>query len=163
MPRLDQSQAGFTLTEMLVSLAVASLLIVSVGQMFALSMRAYGRVSDTVERVRDYRALDRWLSVLEAADPERIEAVDGETLRLVRGVQSDLTMWFEEPGAVTVWLEHNGVTVRRDYPLSEAALMRIESGVLRLSEGDERMIASAPMVREAPFNCRYDTVAKRCR
>ena len=70
MKKTDQNQAGFTLTEMLLALAVASILIVSVGQLLSLTARAYHRVTGSVETLREYRSLDRFLSLLEAADSD---------------------------------------------------------------------------------------------
>ena len=163
MKKSDQSQAGFTLTEMLVALAVASTLIVSVGQLLSLTARAYHRVTGSVENLREYRSLDRFLSLLEAADRETgNHAPDGLELR--RGDRSVLRVILQSEGVAALKLRHNGVDLERNLALAEAAEWGQGDHVMTLAsaEGDQVLIAF-PRIREIAFNCRYDSVAKRCR
>ena len=163
MKKTDRNQAGFTLTEMLVALAVASTLIVSVGQLLSLTARAYHRVTGSVEALREYRSLDRFLSLLEAADSDAGSLAPDE-LELRRGAGSVLRVTLQPEGAAALSLTHNGVSLERDLAQTEAAEWSLGDHVTTLaSTQDHQVLIAFPRTREIPFNCRYDSVAKRCR
>jgi prepilin-type N-terminal cleavage/methylation domain-containing protein len=163
MKKTDPQEAGFTLTEMLVALAVASTLIVSVGQLLSVTARAYHRVTQSVETLREYRSLDRFVSLLEAADFERVEHAPSQ-LDLSRGAQSTLTVTVSPDATTNLSLTHNGVALERRYDSFPANEWAGSSHALTLTPlGGGRPLVTLPLLREAPFDCRYDSVAKRCR
>ncbi len=163
MKKTDLQEAGFTLTEMLVALAVASTLIVSVGQLLSVTARAYHRVTQSVETLRDYRSLDRFVSLLEAADSDRVEYAPSQ-LDLSRGAQSMLTITVLPDSEARLSLTHNGIVLERRYEGFPASEWAVSSQALTLSPlGGGRPLVTFPLLREAPFDCRYDSVAKRCR
>jgi prepilin-type N-terminal cleavage/methylation domain-containing protein len=163
MKKTDPQEAGFTLTEMLVALAVASSLIVSVGQLLSVTARAYHRVTQSVETLRAYRSLDRFASLLEAADFDRVEHTPSQ-LVLNRGAQSTLTVTVLPDAEVALALTHNGVALERRYAGILTSEWAGSSQALTLTPlGGGRPFVTLPLLREAPFDCRYDSVAKRCR
>ena len=163
MKKTDQNQEGFTLTEMLVALAVASTLIVSVGQLLSLTARAYHRVTGSVETLREYRSLDRFLSLLEAADSDA-GSLAPDALELRRGDYSVLQVALQPEGAATLSLTHNGVSLERDLVQIVAADWSFNDHVMTLASAqNNQLLIAFPRTREIPFNCRYDSVAKRCR
>lgn len=163
MKKTDPRQAGFTLTEMLVALAVASTLIVSVGQLLSVTARAYHRVTQSVETLREYRSLDRFVSLLEAADFDRVEHAPNQ-LDLSRGAQSMLTITALPETGTSLALTHNGVALERRYAGTTVSEWARSSQALTLTSlGGGRTLVTVPLLREVPFDCRYDSVAKRCR
>ena len=163
MKKTDPQEAGFTLTEMLVALAVASTLIVSVGQLLSVTARAYHRVTQSVELLRDYRSLDRFMSLLEAADSDRVE-LEPSQIGLSRGAQSMLTITVVPDAGADLSLTHNGVVLERRYGSFPANEWAGSSHAMTLiSVGGGGGLVTLPLLREVPFDCRYDSVAKRCR
>jgi prepilin-type N-terminal cleavage/methylation domain-containing protein len=163
MKKTDLQEAGFTLTEMLVALAVASTLIVSVGQLLSVTARAYHRVTQSVETLREYRSLDRFVSLLEAADFDRVEYAPSQ-LDLSRGAQSMLTIAVLPETGASLELTHNGVALERHYAGTTASEWAGSSQALTLTPvGGGDALVTLPLLREVPFDCRYDSVAKRCR
>jgi prepilin-type N-terminal cleavage/methylation domain-containing protein len=159
--------AGYTLTEILVALAVGSLLILGVGEITRLTARAYYRVTDTVSEVRAWRGLDRWLTLYANTDlevltvtPDAITGGRGESVTL----QASLLVDGEEP-VFSLELEQFGTPLERRFALAAVGQFEYDplAGLRFRTEGDDLTMVSVPIWREVPYNCRYDTVSKRCR
>lgn len=159
--------AGYTLVEILVALAVGSLLVLGVGEMTRLTARAYYRVTDTVSEVRAWRGLDRWLTLYANTDPEeltvtsnRIAGGRGESVTF----DASLLVDGEEP-VFNLALEQFGTPLERRFALAAAGQFEHDplAGLRFRTDGDDMTMVSVPIWREVPYNCRYDTVSKRCR
>ena len=162
------TSAGLTLTEMLVALAISSFLIVAVGELLRLSARAYMRVTQSVETLREVRSIERWLAVAREADPDLLE-VDQASLLIRRGDGLVLEAAFaEDPEtglALRMSLTRRWGATRRIHPIDLAGSFALEPDQLlsaELGHVDGWRVA-APIMREVPYDCRYDAVAKLCR
>lgn len=167
MTNSPPTDAGYTLTEILVALAVGSLLILGVGETTRLTARAYSRVTDTVSDMRAWRGLDRWLTLYANTDPD-VLTVTSDTVTGGRGesvvLNASLLVEADEP-VFNLDLEQFGIALERRFTLAAVGQFEHDprAGLRFRMHDDDVTMVSVPIWREVPYNCRYDTVSKRCR
>ena len=156
------SDAGFTLTELVVGLLVGSLLIVGLVELTHRYGQTTSDVRETVVGVRAGRSVESMLTLLERADPgslvvtsERIEAKIG----------ADQVSARLQPSPSGLALEWSSPDLNRsiDVPLGAKFEQRPDGLILLVVPSSQTPIAMATPRRELPFDCQFDTVTLECR
>lgn len=156
------AEAGFTLTEMVAALLVASMLMVGLGELTR-------RYATTMTRVRaieiDRRSsglLRDTLAELERADPDSVSVAPDRVSATIGGrdVDGRIDRGFGR-GAVLHWSSARQV---RDLQLPSDARFVLKAGRVSLLSGDDTVpLASVRPLRDAPFDCQFDTISRECR
>lgn len=154
--------AGFSLTELIAGLLVASLLMAGLVEI----IRRYARTTDTVRttaaELRSTQVASGLLEDIERLDPgslsvsrDRIEGMIGNNplnAEIVASATQTLLQWSSPRGERSVALP------------SGAHFQRLPSGAVALVTNDSSPpIALAYPRRTIPYDCQFDTVARECR
>ncbi|MGD2134112.1 MAG: hypothetical protein PVI23_15070 [Maricaulaceae bacterium] len=164
----DPPDAAFTLTEMAASLVVAAMLISGLAEITRQYARTFVEVSSELAETRSARLAQARFEQLERADPDSIVVRPDQVAVELGGVPFSLRLTDDASGGRAleqVADEAAGSALAFALSLDETA--RFEQGVdqaIRLWSGEDRppVVVVRPR-REAPFDCRYDAVARRCR
>lgn len=157
------SESGFTLTEMVAGLLVASLVVTGIVELTGRYATTSVRIREATKAIAGDRALAAIAPMLERADPrsvqlssDRIEARIGARTVTLELAQSTVT----------------GSTIRIGLAGQERMVELASSVWFQLSPGGEIQIMrddqSAPIValrpkRDVPYDCQYDVVSRSCR
>lgn len=159
----NPSEAGFTLTELVAGLLVASMLLTGIVELTRRYATTSVRMQTASEEIADIRVLDAMMRSVERVDPGTLDIsgvylsgkIGGSDLRIeIRHIQSEKSQITWSGPGVERTLEVGGkLEFRSDKPGS----------VLLVTEGSQPPLVSVRAMRDAPFDCRFDTVSRTCR
>lgn len=157
------SEDGFTLTELLAALVVASMLLAGLTELTRRYAMTSGRVKDAASEVRVSNLMQNALLELERADPASVE-VQALELNARIGAQELRARIAAGVGgrSLLTWTSPRG---ERQISLPPAAHFEEEPGgliVLRANSADPP-IASVLPKRTVAYDCKFDVVARSCR
>lgn len=168
-PPADPPDAAFTLTEMAASLVVAAMLVSGLAEITRQYARAFVDVRVELAATRSARIVQAELELIERADPDTLEVGTDRLAAALGGSELRIALRADRTAA---WLERAvddgdggvGVPVRRDLPAAVYRFERAPDGAVRLwGRAGLPPLGVARPRREAPYDCRYDAVARRCR
>lgn len=130
-------ERGFTLTELLVALVLASGILVGMAELSRQMVRSIGQIRSDIEQTQSLRRLNLIGELVSRADPEleQSQYLLGETSLLEQRV---------EDGAIEVRYFRDGQVIA-EWSISQASM------------------ASWNSWRTVEFDCSYDLIADRCR
>lgn len=155
-------EAGFTLTEMVAGLLVAAMLISGLAEVTRQFARASVHVRDDLASTRGVRAAEAAFLAIERVGPQDLLVTD---TRLIVDASSEDPIVFElrvgANGARTLVWADGARTARLS---ATARFDQDAGGVVRLWDAPDAppLLVARPR-REAPLDCRYDVVGRRCR
>ena len=158
----QNSEAGFTLTELVVGLLVGSLLIVGLVELTHRYGQTTSDVRVTVADARAGRSIESVLTLLERADPGSL-AVTSD--RIEAKIGADQVSARLEPSPSGLTLEWNSPDLNRSIDVPPEARFEQRPGgmILLVVPSSQAPIAMATPRRELPFDCQFDTVTLECR
>ena len=155
-------EAGFTLTELIVGLLVASMLIVGLVELTRRYADTSGDIRSTVADARASRVLSGLFAMLERADPGTLVVTPDRVEARVGGKDVRIQLEASSRGASLSWRSPD---FQRSIDLPSGARFERRSDalvVLRIP-GAEIPIAMATPRRNLPYDCLFDTVTLECR
>ncbi|MEY2757387.1 MAG: hypothetical protein RIR33_1165 [Pseudomonadota bacterium] len=153
--------AGFTLTELIAGLLVASLLIAGVVDIIRQYALTTQRVRVASVALRSHALVEGLMAQLARADPESLVVRDTEVRATIGTVPVSATL-SRGPGATTFAWSGPGVARAITLPAS----VRFENprpGVVTLAQTDAPPIATVRTRRTQVYDCQFDTVSLTCR
>jgi hypothetical protein len=157
------SQAGFTLTELVAGLFVASMLIVGLADITRRYAVTTVRMKEAAGDVRSTILLQAMMTDLERADAESLQlTVDTVSARIGASEVFGALKSGKGGGATLEWSGPSG-----DRSIALKHPVRFEQtpygAVLLIRKTDQTVMAFAKPTRTAPFDCQFDTVTRDCR
>ena len=154
--------AGFTLTELIAGLLVASLLMAGMVDIIRRYARTTDHVRSTTNELRATILADAFFSEIERIDPGTL-SVEALDLRAKLGGEP-VSGQIVSSGTTTA-LRWSSPIASRSITLPRGAhFVRLPSGAVAIvSEEDAPPIAIAIPRRTLPFDCQFDTVSRECR
>ena len=154
--------AGFTITELIAGLLVASLLMAGMVDIIRRYARTTEHVRGTTNELRTTILTDALFKEIERADPETLslsrlqiraklggEPIDGQ---IADSGKATTLRWSSPMGSRSIAL-----------PLG-AHFVSLSSGAVAIvGEEDKPPVAIAIPRRTLPFDCQFDTVSRECR
>lgn len=157
----SRGEGGFTLTELVAALLVASLLVVGIAELTHRYARTFVRVKADQTAANDRRTLGALLSDLVRAEPETL--VVSRTEIKARVGEQEIVGRIRQSYNHAV-LEWSSATQRRTMDLPRDAHFEKEASVVHLEGGaGGPPLAMVRIERDAPFDCQFDTIARACR
>lgn len=171
MPRIvsplpERSQisrdAGFTLTELIAGLLVASLLMAGMVDIIRRYARTTEHVRSTTNELRAAILADAFFSEIERVDPGTLSVAPLEIRAKLGGEPLNGQI---VPSGTTAALRWSSPVASRSISLPRGAhFVRLPSGAVAVvGEKDAPPIAIAIPRRTLPFDCQFDTVSRECR
>lgn len=160
-PEVDP-EAGFTLTEMIVGLLVASMLIVGLVELTRRFAQTSGDVRETVANTRTNRSIDGLFALLARADPEDLVVGPDRIEARIGSQEVKVRLQAHSEGMTLDWQSPD---LRRSLALPPGASFEQRPGglILLRTPASSTPIAMARPRRELPFDCQFDTVTLECR
>jgi hypothetical protein len=157
------ADAGFTLTELVAGLLVASMLIVGIADITRRYALTTARVKEAAAEVRTALLVQSLLADLERADPDSIE-ISADHLSAAVG-QEKIEAKLVRTGKATEHLEWTSPRISRSIRLPAGARLETnDTGAIILRAGpDAPPLAMVLPRRSIPFNCKFDTLVRKCR
>ncbi len=157
------NEAGFTLTEVVAALLVASMLIVGLADVTRRYALSSVRVKDAIADMRTNRLVASLMGELERADPDSLEVTPTRLFARIGSheVRAELTTRADRQR----WLEWTSPVITRSLRMPSAATFEmLPSGAVLLTaaKGEPPLAVVLPR-RQTPFDCRFDTVSRDCR
>lgn len=161
-PRLD-GEAGFTLTEMVAGLLVASMLIVGLADITRRYALTTMRVRDAGSEVRTAQIVGGLFSELKRIDPDSLE-LSSNRIEATLGSRP-ITARLEPPSNGARLLQWSSPAINRTVRLPQTARFELTplGAILLVADPAEPPLAIVTPVRTAPFDCQFDTVTRACR
>lgn len=161
-PRSETSEAGFSLTELIAGLLVASLLVIGLIDITSRYARTASDIRSTVLDLRTDHLLHAMFSELERADPGSITLSSLELKAQVGGEEIVGRIETAPGGRVLHW---SSARQKRVFDLPQNAhFAETEDGIIQLTVSDqEPPVASVVPRRTIPFDCQFDTLSRKCR
>lgn len=160
-PRVARD-AGFTLTELIAGLLVASLLMAGMVDIIRRYARTTEHVRTTTNELRATILADALFSEIERIDPGTLSVASFD-LRAKLGGQA-VSGQIVSSGTTTNLRWSSPVATRSISVPRGAHFVRLQSGAVAIvSEEGEPPIAIAIPRRTLPFDCQFDTVSRECR
>jgi hypothetical protein len=158
-----ESEAGFTLTELVAGLLVASMLIVGLADITRRYALTTVRVKDATADIRTARAVKGLMNELERIDPDSL-TLSADRLT-ARAGSAEITVRLTPGQNGARRLEWSSPLISRTILLPAAARFALTpSGTITLlSAPGEPPLAIVTPVRTISFNCRFDTATRECR
>jgi hypothetical protein len=158
----ENAEAGFSLTELIAGLLVASLLVVGLIDITSRYARTTNEVRSTVADQRTDRLLGAMLRELERADPGSIVLTPTGIRGQIGGREFAGRIESSSRGRVLNWSTEK---LKRSFDLPDKAhFEHAAGGVILLTESStEPPIAAVTPRRTIPFDCQFDTVSRVCR
>lgn len=158
----QNSEAGFTLTELVVGLLVGSLLIVGLVELTHRYGQTTSDVRTAVADVRAGRSIEGVLTLLERADPGSLVVTSDRIEAKIGAEQVSARL---EPSPDGVALEWRSPNLNRsiDVPAGSRFEQRPGGLIVLLAPNVQTPLAMATPRRELPFDCQFDTVTLECR
>jgi len=158
-PRKD---AGFTLTELIAGLLVASLLLAGIVDIIRRYASTTVEVKQAATDIRDQRLLDAMMDELVRLDPGSLRLTPQEIEGAIGGapLRARLT---REPDAMR--LEWSSPALQRSLVLPKGATFsQLPSGAIAImAPQTSTPLGLAQPRRTLPFDCQFDTVSRTCR
>ncbi len=156
------SEAGFTLTELVVGLLVASLLIVGLVELTHRYGQTTGVVRTAVTEVRASRSIGSVLALLERADAGSLVVTSDQ---IEAKIGSDQVSARLEPSASGLALEWRSAGLDRSIYVPTGSRFEQRPGglIVLLAPNLQTPLAMAMPRRDLPFDCLFDTVTLECR
>ncbi|MDG1416956.1 MAG: hypothetical protein P8P99_04065 [Maricaulis sp.] len=165
----EPADAAFTLSEMAVSLFLASLVLLLVAEVSRHVTRSYVSVRTNLDQTRNDGRIALWISQADRIDPFDIE-YSGRDLSAHTGRTRmlDYSLVSAGPGEGTSLLvqrDADGVVLRRRFELGGTAqLVWNQPDWVSIDFEDPIVPDFVQRVeRNAPYDCRFDFVSRRCR
>jgi len=158
-PRKD---AGFTLTELIAGLLVASLLLAGIVDIIRRYASTTVEVKTAASDIRDQRLLDAMMDELVRLDPGSLRLTPLEIEGAIGGtpVSARLT---RDPDAMR--LQWSSPNLQRSLVLpTGATFSQLASGAIAvIAPETPTPLGLARPRRTLPFDCQFDTVSRTCR
>jgi hypothetical protein len=165
----EPADAAFTLSEMAVSLFLASLVLLLVAEISRHVTRSYVSVRSNLDQTRHDGRVALWIGQMDRVDPFDID-YSGASLNAQTGRAEVLGYSLVETGAgqgvrLLVERDADGVVLRRRFELAGAArLVWNEAEWVSIDIEDPSVPDFVQRIeRNAPYDCRFDFVSRRCR
>lgn len=160
-PKVDP-EAGFTLTELIVGLLVASMLIVGLVELTRRFAQTSGDVRETVADTRTNRSIDGLFAMLARVDPENLVVGADRVDARIGSLEVTIRLQTHPEGVTLDWQSPD---LQRSIALPAGARFEQQpSGLILLrTPASSAPIAMATPRRELPFDCQFDTVTLECR
>lgn len=162
-PSAPSPEAGFTLTELLAGLLVASMLIVGISQLTWRYAASSNRIRSEAGSIQDGRMISTLFADVDLADPDSLKVNASELSATVHG--KPLTGRIKRISADKLVLEWSSPRLERtvDAPIGSAFEATPEGLVVLRSHPDQPPLAVAIPKRSIPADCQFDTVIRECR
>ncbi len=157
------SEAGFTLTELVAGLLVASMLIVGLAEITRRYALTTVRAKEIASDIRTTRALKTFMLEFERIDPGSLELAPD---RITASIGSDqVTATLALPQGKVRTLNLSGRQVIRDFtlPASSRFELTASGAISLLGDAGEPPLAIIAPARTAPSDCQFDAVIRDCR
>jgi hypothetical protein len=161
--RNADSEAGFTLTELLAGLLVASMLIVGLADITRRYAQTMTRMKETSQELRATYATRALMADLERADPDSIEISSAKISARIGTSEIDARLTRTSDTRTSLkWKSPSGA--REVILPGQVAFERLPHGAIILSVGKKLPpLAMAIPARTVHSDCQYDTVSRACR
>lgn len=155
-------EAGFTLTELIVGLLVASALIVGLVELTKRYARTSGDVRQTVFDARASRVIAGLFSILERADPDSVVVTPSRIDARIGADEVRAQLQVSSGETTLAW--HSSDIERTIEVPDKAKFEQSPNGLVRLMAPDAPApIAMTTPRRDVPYDCQFDTVTLECR
>ncbi len=157
------SEAGFTLTELLAGLLVASLLIVGISQLTWRYARSSTSIRSEASSIQDHRMIATLFEDVALVDPGSLKVSSTDLTATLQG--APLTGQLRRISPTDRVLEWTSPTLQRSIAMPPDAVFEItpEGIVLLRTKSGELPLAVAIPKRSVPADCQFDTVIRECR
>lgn len=154
--------AGFTLTELIAGLLVASLLIAGIVDIVRRYARTTSEVREAAADIRSARLLDAMMDELVRLDPGSLRVSPQDISGAIGGAPVTARLVRE---AKATRLDWSSPATTRSISLAEGARFSQDvSGAIMLTAGNDPIpLALVIPRRTLPFDCQFDTVSRVCR
>lgn len=154
--------AGFTLTELIAGLLVASLLMAGMIDIIRRYARTTDDVRDASQELRVANLADAFLADIERVDPGTLSVRPQELEGKLGGAPIRGQIVSSNGSALLQWMSP---VASRVVPLpQDARFALLSSGDVAIVQGDGGPpLAIARPRRTLPFDCQFDTVSRECR
>lgn len=160
--RTAHPEAGFTLTELIVGLLVASILVIGLVELTRRYADTSGDIRSTVADARASRIVGGLFEALERADPGTLVVTPDRVEARIGGKDVRMQLEASSHGASLSW--HSPDIQRSiDIPSGARFERRSDALVVLRVPGAEIPIAMATLRRDLPYDCQFDTVTLECR
>ncbi len=162
-PNPSCDEAGFTLTELVAGLLVASMLLTGIVELTRRYATTSVRMQTTAEDTANARVLDAMMRSIERIDPGTLDVGPGRVSGEIGG--DALTIDLQRPAVGDTQIDWKGPGVNRTLSIGGQLRFALHPSGLILLESDdgEQTLASVRPMRDAPIDCRFDTVSRTCR
>lgn len=155
-----QGEAGFTLTEMVAALLVASMLVAGLAELTRRYATTMTRVRTMEAEARTVAGVRSLMGDLERIDPGSL-ALSSDRLEARIGDQAITGRILRSPDRTA--LSWTSPRQQREIDLPVGARF-IEAGPrIALGVSGELPLASVEPARDTPFDCQFDTISRTCR
>jgi prepilin-type N-terminal cleavage/methylation domain-containing protein len=160
-PEVDP-EAGFTLTELIVGLLIASMLIVGLVELTRRFAQTSGDVRETVADTRANRSIDGLFALLARADPGELVVGPDRVEARLGSLEINVRLQASSNGVVLDWQSPD---LQRSIALPAGARFeQLPSGLILLrAPSSPAPIGMIRPERELPFDCQFGTVTLECR
>jgi hypothetical protein len=156
-------EAGFTLTELVAGLLVASALVMGLAEITRRYVSTTVRVKDIAADMRTVRLLDGLMAELERVDPDTLELTSDRVTARLGSEEITATLTLAQNGARA--LQWSSPSITRTLPLPATARFQQtpDGAIVLFGLPEEPPLAVSYPMRTTPFDCQFDTVIRDCR
>ena len=161
--RKTDNEAGFTLTELVAGLLVASMLIVGLADITRRYALTTLRAKDTMSEIRTARVVNGLMSELDRIDPSSLDLTpDGLTAR-VGSAEITARLSSKPDGSRELQWSSPGATRVLRLPREARFELTGFGAIVLVATPGEPPLGIAMPYRTVPFDCQFDTVSRTCR
>jgi hypothetical protein len=157
------NEAGFTLTELVAGLLVASALVIGLAEITRRYVSTTVRVKDIAADIRAIRLLDSLMAELERVDPGTLELTADRVSARVGSKEITATLGLPQNGARALQWSSPSTTRTLSLPAAARFQRTPDGAIALLGLPEEPPLAVSYPMRTTPFDCQFDTVIRDCR